>query len=304
VPSPHAPSTRAVARALLVPALFVLALALAWLVLDPARRRAPRVLGAPAEEGVTSAPSTETGAGGDAPRVGDGLALAEERGEAHAELPASSSAERRAARAEAPSSAPLSQRERELLASTDPRLRFEGLRLLARRGAPEAVDSLLAFLEETRDSERMHLQRLSAVSLLGELEGSEPGLRALYEGADPGLRRGAAKALEARGDTSLVEREIAGLRPSLADPDGGERARAAQEVARLASPAAVPLLLGLLADDNSDVRFQAIDGLRLAGDASVAHALEPLLEDRSARVRALARRTLESLRGTEPAGER
>lgn len=200
--------------------------------------------------------------------------------------------------ARAPSTpTPALERENALRASSNPRERFEGLRLLAARHPREALPELLDFLEATRGSKPALLQRITAVGLLGELEGisTQAELFALYQEDEPGVRRAAAKALEAQGDASLVLRELDGLRAGLANPDGGLRARAAEETAQLASPVAIPALLPLLADENSEVRAHAIDGLWLADDPTLLPELQGMLADPVERVRERARRAIQAL---------
>lgn len=196
------------------------------------------------------------------------------------------------------------------LASDDPRVRFEGLRLLAEAAPQEALYEIVAYVEDTRGADRAHLQRLSAVALLGELEGVTvaPQLTALYEADEPGVRRAAALALSRRGDETLVERELFDLRHELADPDGGVRARAAEQAAELASRSAIPVLLPLLGDSNSDVRAQAVDGLWRTADPSILPELERLLQDPVSLVRERAQRAIDALSSIdtvrEPSGGR
>lgn len=205
-------------------------------------------------------------------------------------------------------SMPMDNMER-LLASEDARLRFEGLRLLAAAAPEEALPEILDYLEETRDAERALLQRLAAVALLGELEelSVSPHLHALYGSEEDGLRRAAAMALARHGDETLVQRELIDLGQDLAHPDGGVRARAAEQAAELAGPSAIPVLLPLLQDTNSDVRARAVDGLWRSGDPAVLPELERMLEDPVALVRERARRAVDALKsasasdpGSEP----
>jgi HEAT repeat protein len=189
------------------------------------------------------------------------------------------------------------RRAHELIASADLRLRYDGLRILAEERPGEAVPEILAFLEAADQEERVSLQRLAAVSLLGRLDGvwTGPELSLLYRQGDAGIRKAAAKALASQGDASLVERELSDLRTALADPDGGVRARAAEEVGAFAGPLAVEVLLPLLGDENSAVRARAVDGLGVSGDGSLVTALQPLLEDRVELVRDRARRAIQAL---------
>ncbi len=190
-----------------------------------------------------------------------------------------------------------------LLADDDPRARFEGLRLLATAAPNEALPELLAYVEDTRDAERAHLQRLAAVALLGELDGVpvRDELVALWEREEPGARHAAALALARQGDLTLVDRELFALRTDLADPDGGVRARAAERAGSFDSPSAVPVLLPLLDDLNSDVRANAIDGLWRAGDVGSLPELERMLADPVELVRERARRAIDSLRADDAA---
>lgn len=184
-----------------------------------------------------------------------------------------------------------------LLASDQLRVRFEGIRRLASTRPTEAVPEILRFLEDSREEPHL-LQRLAAVRLLGTLEGVSTAdeLHGLYEAGDPAMRRVVATSLEAQGDATLVDRELAGLRGALADPDGGLRAEAVQAAGELASPRAVPVLLPLLSDPNSEVRARAIDGLWRVGDPTLIPTLEPLRTDPVGRVRERAERAIAALR--------
>ena len=252
-----------------------------WWAAEP---RTERSVAAPAEESEGDAPpaaidlarpDAPTGAAMPEAKRAESVAVPEERSTRNADAPATE--------------------------STDPRVRFDELRRLASKDPARAAAGLLQFIEDTRDSERVLLQRLEAVTLLGELEGVGlwHELVDLYEREDAGVRRAAALALAKQGDDSLVERELTALEGELADADGGLRARAAESVAALSSPRAVPTLVRLLDDSNSDVRAHAVDGLWRAADPLALPEAERMLADPVAKVRERAERAVEALRALQ-----
>lgn len=210
------------------------------------------------------------------------------------------------------------------LADTDPRVRLQAVRQLARHGsaAQAALPALLVLLEQ--DDPVLRAEGLLALTAIGRP--ATVALRQRLRGLEPKGRTIAAWAL-ARCDSG--PERFAALAPLLADPEPTVRAAAAEALGHCedVGAQAAKALVGALRDDEAAVRAAAHDSLlrlgshareslvealgspiadvrihavevlsRLSGDASrVARSLRGLMKDPDARVREAIEQGLERL---------
>jgi hypothetical protein len=186
----------------------------------------------------------------------------------------------------------------ELLQDDNPMVRYAALRTLAELSPAEAVTGVEELVASVGEDRRAGWVASRAISLLGEVEGVavDSTLYRIYDSADEDLRMSAARALEEQGDAGLMRQEVASVTSDLGSDDGGLRARAVDQLAATRSPLAVPHLLPMLSDSNSEVRLRTLDALRRTGDESQIETIKALLDDPVAHVRERAARTMESLR--------
>lgn len=107
---------------------------------------------------------------------------------------------------------------------------------------------------------------------------------ALYDGSkhdDPRIRRYLSMVLGTLGDRRATPLLLGGL----ADTDTENRIYALMALGELRDPAAVPQIAAAAADQEKDVRKTAVYALGAIGDASAVPALAKALEDQSADVR-------------------
>ena len=122
-------------------------------------------------------------------------------------------------------------------------------------------------------------------------------LQSLYAGQrDPDLRRVIAQVLAQRGNSALLNNQIAETQAKLSSNRPRERQEALAQLARTHSSKAVDAIAPLLQDPDTTVRLEALFALRDTGNQQHVHLAEPLLNDPDPSVRTLAADVLASLR--------
>ena len=193
-----------------------------------------------------------------------------------------------------------------VLVLDDPRLQpeFARLRALARSDPEAATPGLLHFLQRCEGQRHAAAMRLSAIELLGQSAGglacselARAGLRATYASGDELTQLTAARALERLGDPSAMRAQASTLSLQLATAAAGQRDNRALRIARIGSPALVPLLEELLGDASARVRCAALDGLERSSGGARPELVTAALADPDPEVRARARLALRARHG-------
>ncbi|MGW8266384.1 MAG: HEAT repeat domain-containing protein [Longimicrobiales bacterium] len=110
---------------------------------------------------------------------------------------------------------------------------------------------------------------------MSKINSNNPGVWALTLAAKDGLQRRAAREkLVAMGREATPV-----LIHLLEDPDSGVRWEAALALKDLGDPAAVEAMVEALKDENGDVRWVAAEGLAALGEASLRPLLRGLMAD-------------------------
>ncbi len=149
-------------------------------------------------------------------------------------------------------------------------------RLLARRGTAGAVPVLLNYLPFADDG-AVEDEVLAALLALTPDGKADPALAAALADPSPAKRAAAAYVLGRNGDAAQRE----AVRKRIKDADAGVRWQAARGLLGVHDRAAVPCLVGLLADGPFDPAWRAEELLRrLAGDAAPAVWLDDTPEGR------------------------
>jgi len=149
-------------------------------------------------------------------------------------------------------------------------------RLLARRGSAGAVPVLLAYLPFADDG-AVEDEVLAALLALTPDGKADPALAAALDDPSPAKRAAATYVLGRKGDAAQRD----AVRKRLKDADAGVRWQAARGLLGGHDRAAVPCLVGLLADGPFDAAWRSEELLRrLAGDAAPAVWLDDSPEGR------------------------
>jgi HEAT repeat protein len=175
----------------------------------------------------------------------------------------------------------------------NPALRFAALRAVANMGEA-GVPILMKALHDDDAAVRYHA--VSAVAYSNRLEVYGSALAMALRDEDQRIRRNAARFLTRASDSR--GEELAAAVPALAEAAADSRVNvreaALHVLARIGAPAsapAVPVMIGALADEDKDVRHNAVWALWRAGEAAVPALLEALHSE-SVRVRRGATKSL------------
>jgi HEAT repeat protein len=122
-------------------------------------------------------------------------------------------------------------------------------------------------------------------------------LQSLYASQhDADLRRVIAQVLAQRGNSALLDNQIAETQAKLTSSRPRERQEALAQLAKTHSSKAVDAIAPLLQDPDTTVRLEALFALRDTGNQQHVHLVDPLLNDPDPSVRTLAADVLASLR--------
>jgi hypothetical protein len=187
---------------------------------------------------------------------------------------------------------------REMAASDNPFERMQAFGALIDLAPAEAVTMVHALLGDLDPDSRMGRMAAASVRRLGDIEGYDVtgDLHTMYRSENDEVRNAAAAAAARQGDDSLMRDRLTALSADLTNQDGGLRVRAVEDLGRTGSSLAVPLLVPMLSDTNSEVRLRALESIGRTGDESTIPQVEALLNDPVMHVRERAARTLERLR--------
>jgi HEAT repeat protein len=153
----------------------------------------------------------------------------------------------------------------------DPDVRRTACELLGQRRTGQAVDALIATLQDDHAS-RVRRAAAAALAKIGDPAAVGPLVAALSQ--DDGLlRERAREALAKFGHLA-----VAPLTELLTAEEDRTRWEAAKTLAEIADPAAAPALVRALEDENGGVRWLAGEGLIALGKAGLPPLLEALVE--------------------------
>ena len=186
-------------------------------------------------------------------------------------------------------------------------LAIRALEVLIELSPKEAVERLHAL--NTNEPADLRTLRVtgSMVERLARREGvvSDDDLRAFYAHGAREVRIAAAGVLEERGDGSLMKAHLSECARTIESGNALERSTLLRELSLLRSPEAGRMVLGLLGDEDENVRHQAVLAVgRRPDDSDALEALRRLENDPSERVRTAARRTLSMMERVQAARER
>ncbi len=178
-----------------------------------------------------------------------------------------------------------------LLESSQAWVRGAAAEDLGRMRSEKAVESLVHAMDDSSSD-----VRLRAAQSLGAIGGHAAASKLVGFFSQPDRWSGIriADILTSMGEETVEEliREFHNIPQE-------SRTLAIDVLGRVRSLSAVPLLRGLLRDDNSDVRARSADALGRIGDPNNASRLMDLLEDDRWEVRAIAAKALGRLPGNE-----
>lgn len=182
----------------------------------------------------------------------------------------------------------------EALKNRDKDVRAQVAYLLGDIGDARAVPSLVAVLRDR--SWDVRWQAASALYKIGDPRGRAFAIDAVRN-RNPKIRQAALTTLVSMYDETLP---LDPFITALHDPSPEVRAIAADRLAEIGDPIAVPHLLKLLHDPDPYVRECTVGGLSWLGDPRAGEGLMTLLQDSSPEVRASAVSALAEI-GYEPA---
>ncbi len=220
------------------------------------------------------------------------------------------------------------------LKSGDPKVRMEAVDGLAETGDPQAIESLLAILEEKENVGIVQARAIIALGRLRDQHATEPLLRILYGKIDTVpmteiSRLRAAEAIGEIGDSRAArpllhwlklyrDREPAMdpelftrvrealvligrrnpdvLSAAMKDEDDQIRWEAVCALRGSQDPATIPVLVQALEDWNYAIRITAAGALGRIGDERAVEPLNRALNDVNRDVRSAARTALEQIR--------
>lgn len=137
-----------------------------------------------------------------------------------------------------------------------------------------------------------------AVQSIGDIEGysASADLYRFYESEIDGVPMAAARALERQGDPSLIDRELGRMALQLNATEPRDRLNAIRQMGETGSSRAVPHLLPLLSNRESEIRLRTLDSLGRSGNESTIPHIERMLNDPVAAVRDRAVLAIETIR--------
>jgi len=168
------------------------------------------------------------------------------------------------------------QRWQDALNDSDSYVRRKAANALAEIGNPQAVEILIAALNDSRGIVRLYMK----VGKIGDAKAVN-GLFAALHDSDRYVRWKVAEALAEIGNPQAVE----GLIAALNDSDRYVRWKVAEALGKIGDAKAVDGLIAALNDSDSDVRRNAAEALGKIGDAKAVDALIAALNDSDSDVR-------------------
>lgn len=121
-------------------------------------------------------------------------------------------------------------------------------------------------------------------------------LNTIYHGqANPDLKRVVAQVASARGDNSLMEKQIAEAQAGLRSENPAVRQKTLTELAKTRHASAANVITPLLQDSNSGVKLDALLALRATGNQSHIGMVERLVNDPDPAVSWLANDVINNL---------
>lgn len=165
--------------------------------------------------------------------------------------------------------------------------------------AIEALEDLVPRMDQAKSYQRMEL----ALQMLEQVEPgrSTPALRRLYaRGGSSFMQATVAGMLAKRGDDSTLQDFLSDLATrEIRSPDPTVRRRAVGALAQTKNPLSTPYIVGMLKDENLQVRIQATYALGTVKGEAAIQELYKLQENPSPAVRDAANRSLEELARAE-----
>lgn len=121
-------------------------------------------------------------------------------------------------------------------------------------------------------------------------------LESLYQNqSDPDLKRVVAQVMSARGDNSLLEKQIAKTQTSLRSENPAERQQALVELGKTRYASAANAIVPMLQDSDTAVKLDALLALRATGNQSHVRQVENLVNHPDPAVSWLAKDVISSL---------
>jgi HEAT repeat protein len=122
-------------------------------------------------------------------------------------------------------------------------------------------------------------------------------LQSMYnKQSDPNLKRVIAQVLSQRGNSFLLDNEIAAAQANLKSDQPADRQAALNELAKMRSVKAVQAILPYLQDPDVNVKLDALQALRDTGNQSHAGMLQTLVNDPDPAVSSLAKEVQSELK--------
>jgi HEAT repeat protein len=186
----------------------------------------------------------------------------------------------------------------EFIKCDNPQIRRNAMHELVALTGNDAVP----FVQDILRSDPENSIRREAAEVLGRLsdQGSVALLLTSYREGDSDLKIAAAASLYRFGHPGEAAETLTRLSAGLDHPDGSMRKEAVEQIGRLNTPLAIPILTRALRDPNGDVRIEAVGALGAIDAPGIVDLLEPLLKDPFADVREYTQDAIDTYRAKHP----
>jgi hypothetical protein len=196
----------------------------------------------------------------------------------------------------APENAPSTraQAARRLLAAPNDGVRLYAAQVLLEIDFEEGARAVSSIVGAAKDRPGSMRTAMRALALLGRSRqtGVDAALRSYGEDSSPLVRVKAAKLLDERGDPGPIGLATEQLVRDLESRDHRRRLESLALLGVAAQPSALPSIVPLLRDENSEIRSRAVLTLARFGDPSLTPTILPLLGDPVPQVRTAAAQAL------------
>lgn len=168
----------------------------------------------------------------------------------------------------------------------DAHLRHQAVHVLGKIGGASAVAPLVTALNDSNPT--VQIKAAFSLGQIGDVR-AIPALIGQFGAANLNVQNSVNAALERFGANA-----VDALAETLTTPRWHSRKQAAEVLALIAHPRAIPALTQSLSDEHAEVRFAAISALCEIGTPDTKSAVRPSLADPDPRVQAMARQHLKS----------
>jgi hypothetical protein len=175
-------------------------------------------------------------------------------------------------------------------AAVDPVMTLKDLETVSDNDPRPFGDKLKDFLAGDVDSEKVAIASRGIVDMASDRDNlPDYALQSIYNRqVDPDLKRVIAQVLAQRGNSFLLDSQIAEAQAHLKSDQPQDRQAALNELAKTRSVKAVDAIAPYLLDPNTDVKLDALQALRDTGNQKHIGLLQTLVNDPDPAVSALA----------------